>query len=62
MVFGKIVVFDLKLTQNLKNHSKFWKLTQSFGEQFQGIEVAVTNKIADNLIRPLRSVMFAIQI
>ena len=24
MVFGKIVVFDLKLTQNLKTHSNFW--------------------------------------
>ena len=45
----KIMVFDLKLTQNLKTHSKFWKLTQIFGEQFQAIEVVVTSKIADNL-------------
>ena len=37
------------LTQNLKTHSKFWKLTQIFGEQFQGIEVVVTSKVADNL-------------
>ena len=33
----------------LKTHSKFWKLTQIFGEQFQGREVVVTSKIADNL-------------
>ena len=49
VVFGKIVVFDLKLTQNLETHSKFWELTQILGEQFQGIEVVVTSKIADNL-------------
>ena len=36
--FGKIVVFDLKLTQNLKTHSNFWKPTHIFGEQFQGKE------------------------
>ena len=46
---SKPVVFDLKLTQNLKTHSKIWKLTQIFGEQFQWIEVVVTSKVADNL-------------
>ena len=45
----EIVVFDLKLTQNVKTHSKFWKLIQFFGEQFLGIEVVVASKIADNL-------------
>ena len=45
----KIVVFDLKLTRNLKTHSKFRKLAQIFGGQFQEIEVVLTSKIADNL-------------
>ena len=59
MVLGKIVVFDLKLTQSLKTRSKFWKLTQFFGEQFQGIEVVVKSKIADTLAAPREFSIFS---
>ena len=37
MVFGKIVVFDLKLTQNLKTHSKFEKIHSKFWNSCRGV-------------------------